>query len=214
MDHDAWLELLFAHEAPDWYFDAAANTPTLPPAEIAAHTLRLLEAPGLLISRRTDAQIAGGLKYLFDYGTGFADIRDVGLAPVTPAQRLEIASRIDRLWSQLFAARCPPALGHLSEDGGPLGMVCYMFWDGFHGIEVADPTEQNSLNAAFVEAMGRILALPHPACQESALHGLGHWGEQAPRRRETLIDSFLAGRRAARPELVPYARAARSGCLL
>lgn len=213
MDHETWLDLLFAHEATDWYFDPAAELPTLPPAAIAAHTLRLLEAPGRLISQRTDGQIAGGLKYLFDYGTGIADVRELGHASVTPAQRLELAEKIDRLWSQLFAARCPPALGHLSEDGGPLGMVCYMFWDNFFGIEVADPAERHALDAAFIEAMGRILAIPHPACQESALHGLGHWGGRAPARSAALIDAYLEGRRAARPELVTYARAARGGCV-
>ncbi len=54
---------------------------------------------------------------------------------------------------------------------------------------------------------------PHPACQEGALHGLGHWGEHAPNRAQELIDMFLSENRAARPELVAYARAARGGCI-
>lgn len=214
MDHAAWLDALFSHERPAWYFDLDIETPALPPPEMTAHTLQLLEAPGRLISRWTDGQIAGGLKYLFDYGTGFADIRDAGADSVTPAQRLEIAARIDRLWSQLFAARCSPALGHLSEEGGPLNGVCYMFWDNFLGIDVADPAERAALDAAFIEAMGRILVLPHAACQESALHGLGHWGGRGPGRRDALIGAYLSGRRAARPELMNYAESARRGCVL
>lgn len=214
MDYPAWLAHLFTHDAPDWYFDHQAELPVLPPEEIAAHTLRLLEAPGTLISSWTDTQLASGLTYLFDFGTGFADIREVGQESVTPAQRAGIAERIDRLWTQLFSARCTPTLGHLSEEGGPLNTVCYMFWDNFYGIDVADPTERHTLDAAFVEAMGRILTLPHPACQESALHGLGHWRERAPERSAVLIDAWLAGRRPARPELVAYARAARTGCVL
>lgn len=213
MDYPAWLELLFSHEAPDWYFDLDTETPTLPPAEIAGHTLRLLEAPGLLISCRTDDQIASGLKYLFDYGTGFAVIRDVGDASVTPVLRREIAARMDRLWTQIFAARCSTALGHLSEEGGMLNTFCYMFWDSFYGIEVADPAERHELEAAFIEVMARILAIPHPACQESALHGLGHWGRRFADRCDVLIGDFLAEGRAARPELVRYAKSARTGCI-
>jgi len=213
MDYAAWLEMLFAHEASDWYFDPEVALPGLPPAETAAHVLRLLEAPGLLIGRRSDGQIASGLKYLFDYMTGFADVRDFADPSVTTAQRMALASQIDRLWTQIFAARCAPVLGHMSETATPLDMLCYMFWDGFHGIDVADPRERPDLNAAFIEAMGRILAIPHAACQESALHGLGHWGDQAPERAEALIDAYLAENRATRPELKRYALAARGGCV-
>ena len=46
-----------------------------------------------------------------------------------------------------------------------------------------------------------------------ALHGLGHWGAHAQARAEALIDIYLAENRAARPELVNYARAARAGCI-
>ncbi len=214
MDHESWLRALFSRDAPDWFMAPEAELPPLPPAETAAHVLRLLEAPGALTARWRDDQIAGGLKYLFDYGTGFAEVREMADPAVDPAGRMALAERIDRLWTEIFAPRCAPALGHLSETSEPLDMHCYMFWDGFYGLDVADPAERAALTAAFVEAMGRILALPHPACQESALHGLGHWGEQAPGRAAELIDAFLAEDRAARPELVAYARAARAGCVL
>lgn len=213
MDHATWLDLLFAHDTEDWYFDLAAETPALPAAETAAHVLRLLEAPGATLSRRTDAQVAAGLKYLFDHMSGFADVRQFGDPAVTADQRGQLARHLDRLWTQVFAPRCAPVLGHLSEPSGALETACYMFWDGFCGIETPDPAERSALDAVFVETMGRILALPHPACQESALHGLGHWGAQAPERCAALIDAWLARGGAARPELVRYARAAGASCI-
>lgn len=78
---------------------------------------------------------------------------------------------------------------------------------------IGDARLDREFYEALIEAMGRILAIPHPASQESALHGLGHWGEHAPARAEALIDAYLAGNHAARPELINYARAARSGCI-
>lgn len=212
MEFSAWLDLVFGHADPDWFFALEAETPALPPAEAAAHILHLLDAPGETLAPRTDTQIAGGLRYLFDYMSGFAEARAFGHPSVATADRVALATRIDRLWFEVFAPRCAPALGHLSEEASPLNTMCYMFWDSFHGIEATDPTEKHT--PAFIEAMGRILALAHPACQESALHGLGHWGDRDPDRHDALIGAFLAEDRAARPELIGYARATRAGCVL
>jgi hypothetical protein len=133
---------------------------------------------------------------------------------VPQSDRLELASRIDRVYSQIFAARCTPALGHLSEvPDQPLNMLCYMWWDAIVLEGTGAPDLDREFFAALIEAMGRILAIPHAACQEGALHGLGHWGEHAPARAAALIDAYLADNRAARPELVNYAHAARAGCI-
>ena len=61
--------------------------------------------------------------------------------------------------------------------------------------------------------MEAILGLANPACQESALHGLGHAARQAPERIGAIIGAFLE-REALRPEILAYARSARSGCIL
>jgi len=92
-------------------------------------------------------------------------------------------------------------------------MLCYMWWDAIYFGDTGDPRLAQEFSAALIEAMGRTLAIPHPACQEGALHGLGHWGSHAPARAEALINAYLTQNRASRPELVNYALAARSGCI-
>jgi len=62
--------------------------------------------------------------------------------------------------------------------------------------------------------MKKILALDSVACQESALHGLGHWHSLQPDRVESIVDGFLAAHPTTRRELVTYARSARCGCVL
>jgi hypothetical protein len=214
-DYEIWLDHLFNHpdDQPEWYFSTDFDFIEISPQTLAAHTLRLFEAPALLMSRFSDQQITSGLKYLVDGGCG-GDIRMFSHPPVPQSDRLELANRIDRVYSQIFAARCTPALGHLSEvPDQPLNMFCYMWWDAIALEATGDVRLDREFFEALIEAMSRILAIPHAACQEGALHGLGHWGEHAPDRAEALIDAYLAENRAARPELVNYARAARSGCI-
>jgi hypothetical protein len=59
----------------------------------------------------------------------------------------------------------------------------------------------------------RLLAIPHDACRESALHGLGHWAIYYPQVAQ-MIDEFLRNTPHLRPELVTYAERARTGCIL
>ncbi len=214
-DYQTWLDHLFGHpdNEPEWYFSTGFEFAPISPRTLTAHVLRLFQAPALLMTDYSDQQIASGLKYLIDNACG-GDIRLVSHASVPQADRLELAALIDRVYAQIFAARCAPALGNLSEGAEhPLNMLCYMWWDSIVFDTTGDARLDREFFEALIEAMGRILAIPHPACQEGALHGLGHWGEHAPARAEALIDAYLAGNRAARPELVTYARAARSGCI-
>jgi hypothetical protein len=214
-DYQTWLDHLFNHpdDAPEWYFADGFEFVPIGPQTLTTHVLRLFDAPALLMTKFSDQQIASGLKYLIDNGCG-GDIRLVSHVAVGQAERLELAARIDRVYAQIFAARCAPLLGHLSEETDqPLNRLCYMWWDAIVFDTTGDARLDREFFAALVEAMGRALALPHPAAQEGALHGIGHWGEHAPARAEALIDAYLAENRAARPELVNYARAARSGCI-
>jgi hypothetical protein len=59
--------------------------------------------------------------------------------------------------------------------------------------------------------MRSTLARPNPACQKSALHGLGHWADVYPEFTAATIDGYLAANPKLRPELVRYAQAARTG---
>src|SRR5947209_13690200 len=52
------------------------------------------------------------------------------------------------------------------------------------------------------------------ACQESSLHGLGHWQRWFKINVEKAIDDFLACSPHLDPRLATYARSARCGCVL
>ncbi|MCL5778781.1 hypothetical protein M1105_17530 [Limibaculum sp. FT325] len=213
--HDDWLMAILTRPATvdDYFFTPDLDPPHGDAAEFAAHLGWLLTEPGARMAACDDLSVAAGLRWIFDSAEPLM-IRCIGTPAVPQAVRLALVARFERLFSEVIAPRCPPALGHLSEDGGPLGLTAYMFFDLLWIEPPADPAEASALDAALIEVMGAILALPHAAWQEAALHGLGHAHDRAPGRVEALIDGFLASGRVARPELAAYARAARAGCVL
>ena len=120
--------------------------------------------------------------------------------------RRRVINSFVTLFRELFAKRCSPVLGERSEQGSPLNSACYMWWD-FDCWYSIPGTE-------LVEAMRSILAINHAACQESALHGLGHWlHRQQAAAVERIVDEFLKREADLRPELRKYAQAVRIGCV-
>ncbi len=117
------------------------------------------------------------------------------------------------LFREFFALRCSPALGHLSE-GGSLNTTCYMWWDLGCWHSTPGPLAEDPLDSAYLGSMKSILSIDHAACQESALHGLGHWHREHSADVERIIDEFLAREPELRAELREYAHAARAGMVL
>jgi hypothetical protein len=99
-------------------------------------------------------------------------------------------------------------------EANPLNSICYMWWDiaPLYG-KSGDPARE-ALDDAALEVMEKCLSLPAPACQEGALHGLGHWQHAYPERVTTAINAYLNASASLPPELVAYARNARRGCVL
>jgi hypothetical protein len=67
-------------------------------------------------------------------------------------------------------------------------------------------TAADSFMEGIDDVIARTLALPNVACQESALHGIGH-GFGAP----AMVDAYLAANPDIPPALRAYALNARAG---
>jgi len=162
---------------------------------------------------KADAQIAQGLTYLLST-SAVGDNGWLYARSVPAPQRLAFVQSIDRFFRTIFLPRCTPHLGHLSETGAPLNLVCYMWWDELPAIALPDDPERTMLFDAAFDVMADCLAMPSAACQESALHGLGHWRRFDEQRVPAIVDAYLARHNLADPRLAAYARAARCGCVL
>jgi len=155
-----------------------------------------------------------GLNYLISPGLG-EHMLCLGDGSIPLGDRLRCLRSCESLFRMLLLPCCSSHLSHRDEPGrSPLNGVCYMWWDIMPVDGGAVVEDRCALQLAALDIMANILQFDSLACQESALHGLGHWHGVFPRQVESLIDAFLAIHAHARPELLIYARSARCGCIL
>jgi hypothetical protein len=218
LSFDNWIEHAFAPEIRlgrnAWFFDDGCDWWEPQPAIAVDYITRLFAAPLTPLAWFADAQIAQGLTYLFSISATGA--KDWLSDPSTPLEKRAACVRsIFTLFEQLFAPRCSDHLGFMSTAAGPpLNTVCYMWWDEFIAIAHPGDAHYQALHDAALEVMAQTLRLPSIACQEAALHGLGHWHHQFPARCEEIVVRYLADNPQLDARLTSYARAAKSGCVL
>ena len=215
---DDWLEHSFGREvrfqqAP-WYFDPEHDWWDPHPAEAVSHLTRLFEDPEPALSGFADSQIAQGLTYLVNTSAS-GDNGWLCSTDVPVRDRLRCVESVATLFAKLFEPRCTPSLCHLSEaDAGTLNCVCYMWWDTFPSLTLAGEPDLPTLHETALRTMERTLRLNSIACQESALHGLGHWQRDYDQKVGQIIDRFCDAHPQADPRLLAYAKSARCGCVL
>jgi len=192
--------------------DPAAEWPFPGGAIELAHLTRLLTDPATVLGPYDDDVVGRGIWSLFDSGGAASTL--LLADPTLPLDdRLAATRAIGNLYADLFVPRCQERLGHRGEQEGWLEMACYMLWDLAAFAGEPGSREGNLLEDAILDVLERALRLPHVACQESALHGLGHRVARHPDRVPMIIDRWLRAGGARNDQLREYARAARSGCV-
>lgn len=201
------------HQRPEWYFDDDCDWWAPSHADAIAYLTRLFENPEPALEFFSDAQIAQGLNYLVNT-MAVGDDGHFYDRSVPLVARRRCVEAVGAFFAKIFAPRCVPVLSHLDEPGAvPLNGVCYMWWDLFPCVALADDPNRREMHQAVLQTLERISALDNVACQESALHGLGHWCSEYPEQIAAIVDAYLASRRDLPPRLVTYAQAARCGCV-
>jgi hypothetical protein len=217
LSYEDWIDYVFDRAVPfhgqAWYRHADADWWSPQPEQAIEYLTGLFENPAPLADRFADGQIGQGLWYLIDNGAG-AHCRFLidGSVPIEAC--VACIESMERLFARLLQPRCAPLLSHPDESAGSeLSQVCYMWWDVIPLAASSKPRRPDPIHDACLGVMRDTLRLANPACQESALHGLGHWAGAYPEFTAATIDAYLAGNPKLRPELVRYAQAARSGCI-
>jgi len=213
MSFEEWVAWVFDNPEGYPWMDRLVDWGEIPSPVLVGYLTRLFEQADGLLRSFTDAQISQSFWLLLGQGT------EVNIALVDPAvPRPDLVSchrSMIVLFERCFAPRCGPYLSHLCEGSDhPLNGLCYMWWDLFPTWGSAPGASGPvPLDSELLGVMTGILALDSVACQESALHGLGHWSLHHPDRTAAIIDGFLACRADLRPELRRYAESARAGCV-
>jgi len=208
-----WMNRLFSEPTTDDF-----SEPTLveldefskPDAATLVRLTEVFENPAALLAPYPDGSVDRAFWDLLGGDVMVAVQRE----SIEWAIRLRFIRSFETLFRELFAVRCQPVLGHVSEEGSPLNSSCYMWWDFDCWTAWPARLTRNPLDSAFLASMRSILAIDHVACQESALHGLGHWHREHPEEVESIIDEFIKRESDLRKELREYADRARSGHVL
>ena len=198
---------------PQWYFDVDATYWDAPADLTVEYITRLFEQTVPLLSQYTDEQLNQGFWY--PVSNGCSDMMFALNDESVPLERrVRCLKSFRSIFEKVFAVRCSQHLSHLDEKNAcPLNSACYMWWDLFPlGGRPGTPSGR-AIQLAALGVMTETLGLDSLACQESALHGLGHWQPSYPLEVKRIVDRFLETNKALRAELIAYARSARSGCV-
>ncbi len=207
--YEQFIDLLFDHEVKkrQWYWDEDWIEPE--PEFVLLYLLRLFSNPGQLLERFSDAQINQGLNLILCNGASNIQhaLNDVGL---DLHDRVSTVLSIKNIFKDIYNVRCTPASAlNYSVKQNPLNDTCYMWWD-FSTLFFAHDDE---IIIACLDVMRFCLELENLACQESALHGLGHLHSEEKFRGEcqNIISNFLHSDSKNVQQLSGYAKAAYKG---
>ncbi|MEQ8674821.1 MAG: hypothetical protein RLP44_18135 [Aggregatilineales bacterium] len=174
---------------------------------------RLFAKPIESIEGYSDAQINKGLWTIVSDWTHCLFDKNLPLE-----SRVKTLKHTYTVFEQLFAPRCTPDTSayrmEVDEHMNPLNSICYMWWDVIPLYGKSGDPNREVLDPCCIEVMERTLQLNSIACQESALHGLGHWARAYPEKVQPIIDAYLTREKNLLPDLRDYALAARRGAVL
>jgi hypothetical protein len=211
---EKWVRHIFDHAVTDpaWYWDVDADSVELDPNRLVSYTTQLFSRSTETLSPFTDAQVDQGL-WLFVGATAELHVLLDTTLPLD--DRVCCIDSIATLFKDCFAQRCTAHLSHIDEPGaGPMNSICYMWWDIFPFTGHPEDASQKQIDDACLAVMQKTLEIHSMACQESALHGLGHWVPSYGDRCRKIIASFVQKHPELRSELRDYAmKASRANVL-
>ncbi len=211
---ERWLDLAFTRPVHDWSDEEIAFVDQMDSADQVACVERILTDPGKAFGAVTDEEINRGLWSVI--GADVDYMRALLEPPVPWPQRKRVIELIPPFFSDFMTSRCDEHLSHQdrNEQGGrPLNSICYMWWDCMPTWGSDEGGKSTEMHHTLIACMEQILAIPHMACQESALHGLGHWSGQYPDEVARIVDAYLVRNPNLPDGLKNYALSARCGCL-
>jgi hypothetical protein len=168
-------------DAGDWYFDDTHEDFKASDLELVVLATRVFETIGTIAQSFGEEQVCTGLRYVINPSCGpiaylYADVS------IDASVRLRAISAMKIVFSDLFAAHLSGAqpFRSTSTNHRPYASLCYMWWDLIPRHGVPRKGELDDLDRTIMATLASILEIDNAACQESALHGLGHWHSAKP----------------------------------
>jgi hypothetical protein len=157
----------------------------------------------------TKEQVGIGLHVIFN--NSCSDLPFSYIEAGTEQRRCEPIRNLRHLYANYFEPYCVSPVRRVGYDfdDGPIGYLCYMFWDIF----VLYPgNTTRAMQDAAIGVMSNALRSTNDNCVVSAIHGLGHWAAKVPSAVQAL-ESWLNQPSTTNPEILDYGTQATSGCI-
>ncbi|SHH21018.1 hypothetical protein [Massilia sp. CF038] len=214
--YEDWISHCFDHPVDDngwndWAWSDAALAWQLPASTTLACLRRLFNTSSDSLRRFSDEQLRNGFDYLLMSSADIYTLKDPSLPE---ADRLTCVRALSNLFSGIFSERCTdaPCRNSKEEEHSVLNSVCYMWFD-IMPIHATFGAESKRYEVVMFDVLEAVLALDSLACQEAALHGLGHWADPDNFDRIEQIVAAYLDRISADHVLRAYARPAAFGSL-
>jgi hypothetical protein len=176
----------------EWYFEDDHQDLALPKDQLVQLATEAFNSVVEVVDDFSEKQICMGLQYLVDPSCGPIPYLYVDTS-IDFAIRSSAIASMQTVFRHLFANLRNELGLYRTSGGAPLsfGETCYMWWDMFprHGVPMRSELEET--DAFICRTIGSILEIDSLACQESALHGLGHWFSSRPDDIAKMIGAFL-----------------------
>jgi hypothetical protein len=205
---EQFIELTF-NNSPEFSPDNSGDWNQPSPEVMVDFIERMNLNSGKLLENFSDSQIERGIRFLIF--AGFSDYyRYIALPEVNLAKRVKAVESIFSLYTQIYNPRCTPISTFANgADLSPLNNSCFMWWDTCPIFG----TKDDEIILASLSVLEKTLYLSNIACQEAALHGLGHLAQQ-PKWQDlarAIMDRFINSSNQSVPALRSYALAAYDG---
>jgi hypothetical protein len=223
MTFEQWIQCLFEHSIKDPIYNPNVDLDSdwdgceIDSKKEVEYIGRLFTSPMESLEGYTDTQIGKGLWILINEIEPY--MYELFNEDIPVQMRVQVVKSMNNVFEQLFAPRCSDYLNHLirakeENHQNPLNSTCYMWWDIIPLYGKSGDSSRELLDSHCVGVMEHVLHLDSIACQESALHGLGHWKHVYPKRVNKIIDDFIEREKCIDDRLRQYALDARSGHVL
>lgn len=210
MDYHRWRDDVFGQPpgSDPVTMELLEETCGVPDSEALVHIDRALVDPDIHLAYSKE-QIGIGLDLIYscnasDWGFCYTDPKD-------ESRTVLGIHNLRHLYDNYFGRYCiAPVTSIGNDDGdGTMGFMCYMFWDIF----VLYPGNSSPrMIAAGLAVMEHAIRSKNDNCIVSAIHGLGHWVDRAPRAVE-ILPQWLRNPTTHNEAVLEYASRATTGCI-
>jgi len=198
MNYSEWLKCVFERQDDkECLFDSLT---------INNYLLRLCQESQNLYPKYSFEQLDKGTWFAFGVVSGYW--HDAIDKNVPDEKRVNLYQSLFTYYENVFQKYCTHFYGHQDwgpEKPNPLNSSCYMFWD-MDTKECPAYKGDVLLTNEIFNLLERILDIESPACQESALHGLGHLIDDHKERATSIIERYLKNEKPKTKDLEKYAK--------